>query len=226
MGTSCAETQDRTGDLQIFSTTLSQLSYRGCCKGQGALATLDQARRRMLCRCAANGWPSSSAWKTEFRLAFRRTVAGDDKQARDGAWARAAASALKRLQAKAGHDKEGFAPRSACELRLRSAFGRRPTASTRSTKAGGVSFCGAVVAVDPRSTDRLAPKRLGCQKHLRPPGPTKLPRSTKVKGATATEDKPSPQTGPPVVVFSHWAVQLTPPSARRRWSGASRDSSG
>ena len=26
-----AETQDRTGDLQIFSLTLSQLSYRGCC---------------------------------------------------------------------------------------------------------------------------------------------------------------------------------------------------
>ena len=25
-----AETQDRTGDLQIFSLTLSQLSYRGC----------------------------------------------------------------------------------------------------------------------------------------------------------------------------------------------------
>ena len=27
----CAETRDRTGDLQIFSLTLSQLSYRGCC---------------------------------------------------------------------------------------------------------------------------------------------------------------------------------------------------
>ena len=26
---SCAETRDRTGDLQIFSLTLSQLSYRG-----------------------------------------------------------------------------------------------------------------------------------------------------------------------------------------------------
>ena len=26
-----AETQDRTGDLQIFSLTLSQLNYRGCC---------------------------------------------------------------------------------------------------------------------------------------------------------------------------------------------------
>ena len=25
-----AETRDRTGDLQIFSLTLSQLSYRGC----------------------------------------------------------------------------------------------------------------------------------------------------------------------------------------------------
>ena len=25
----CAETRDRTGDLQIFSLTLSQLSYRG-----------------------------------------------------------------------------------------------------------------------------------------------------------------------------------------------------
>ena len=26
-----AETRDRTGDLQIFSLTLSQLSYRGSC---------------------------------------------------------------------------------------------------------------------------------------------------------------------------------------------------
>ena len=30
-----AETRDRTGDLQIFSLTLSQLSYRGHCLGQG-----------------------------------------------------------------------------------------------------------------------------------------------------------------------------------------------
>ena len=29
-----AETRDRTGDLQIFSLTLSQLSYRGRCKRQ------------------------------------------------------------------------------------------------------------------------------------------------------------------------------------------------
>ena len=28
-----AETRDRTGDLQIFSLTLSQLSYRGKCAG-------------------------------------------------------------------------------------------------------------------------------------------------------------------------------------------------
>ena len=27
-----AETRDRTGDLQIFSLTLSQLSYRGSCE--------------------------------------------------------------------------------------------------------------------------------------------------------------------------------------------------
>ena len=27
-----AETRDRTGDLQIFSLTLSQLSYRGDCE--------------------------------------------------------------------------------------------------------------------------------------------------------------------------------------------------
>ena len=26
-----AETLDRAGDLQVFSLTLSQLSYRGCC---------------------------------------------------------------------------------------------------------------------------------------------------------------------------------------------------
>ena len=29
MRTNCAETRDRTGDLQIFGLTLSQLSYRG-----------------------------------------------------------------------------------------------------------------------------------------------------------------------------------------------------
>jgi hypothetical protein len=62
-GKSCAETRIGTGELQIFSTTLSQLSYRGCCEGQGALAALDQAKRRMLCRCLANGCPSSSAWE-------------------------------------------------------------------------------------------------------------------------------------------------------------------
>ena len=33
-----AETRDRTGDLQIFSLTLSQLSYRGsCCSVQMAI---------------------------------------------------------------------------------------------------------------------------------------------------------------------------------------------
>jgi hypothetical protein len=31
MRTVFAETRDRTGDLQIFSLTLSQLSYRGEC---------------------------------------------------------------------------------------------------------------------------------------------------------------------------------------------------
>ncbi len=34
--TACnAETRDRTGDLQIFGLTLSQLSYRGCCAEKG-----------------------------------------------------------------------------------------------------------------------------------------------------------------------------------------------
>ena len=32
-----AETRDRTGDLQIFSLTLSQLSYRGSCFCESAL---------------------------------------------------------------------------------------------------------------------------------------------------------------------------------------------
>ena len=31
-----AETRDRTGDLQIFGLTLSQLSYRGSCSGNSA----------------------------------------------------------------------------------------------------------------------------------------------------------------------------------------------
>ena len=36
----CAFTQDRTGDLQIFSLTLSQLSYKGI---EGVAARLDLA---------------------------------------------------------------------------------------------------------------------------------------------------------------------------------------
>ena len=37
-----AETQDRTGVLQIFSLTLSQLSYRGlCCKGPLSASPVD-----------------------------------------------------------------------------------------------------------------------------------------------------------------------------------------
>ncbi len=60
---SCAETRDRTGDFQVLSLTLSQLSYRDCCEGQGALTALGPARRSVLCRCAASGWPSSGAWK-------------------------------------------------------------------------------------------------------------------------------------------------------------------
>ena len=39
MGTEkrAAETRDRTGDLQIFGLTLSQLSYRGCCSDAATL---------------------------------------------------------------------------------------------------------------------------------------------------------------------------------------------
>ena len=46
-----AETRDRTGDLQIFGLTLSQLSYRGCCAEKGhrrrarPQPTLHQPRR-------------------------------------------------------------------------------------------------------------------------------------------------------------------------------------
>jgi hypothetical protein len=36
IGNVYAETRDRTGDLQIFSLTLSQLSYRGDCEGDVA----------------------------------------------------------------------------------------------------------------------------------------------------------------------------------------------
>ena len=38
-----AETQDRTGDLQIFSLTLSQLSYRGLEAGEFAMTLTDRA---------------------------------------------------------------------------------------------------------------------------------------------------------------------------------------
>jgi hypothetical protein len=114
-------------------------------------------------------------------------------------------SALTGLQAKAGHAREGFAPCSANKLHLRPAFGRRPTASTRLTKAGGVSLCGAAVAFDPRLTEGQTPKRLGRQQNLRSPRAEEIAKVDQGQelGASATEDKPSPRTAPPVVVFSH-----------------------
>jgi hypothetical protein len=60
MDESCAETRDQSEDPQIFSTTLSQLSHRGCCEGPGALTALDQARRRTICRC--NRFGRGSPW--------------------------------------------------------------------------------------------------------------------------------------------------------------------
>ena len=44
-----AETRDRTGDLQIFSLTLSQLSYRGC--GE-AFAPMSSQRRNSIAAIA------------------------------------------------------------------------------------------------------------------------------------------------------------------------------
>ena len=46
---SCAETRDRTGDLQIFSLTLSQLSYRGFCR---AISMCNYRTLRWLCLLA------------------------------------------------------------------------------------------------------------------------------------------------------------------------------
>jgi hypothetical protein len=207
MGTSCAETRDRTGDLRIFSATLSQLSRRGCCEGQGALVALDQAKRRMLCRCAASGWPSSGAWE-EKSFVSRFVAPSPLTTKRQGMAAGAAVDALTHLQAKAGHDKEGFAPCSGSELRLRPAFGRRPTASTRSTKAGEASLGGAVFAFDPRLTEGQARKRLGRQQHLRSPRAeekAKVDQGQELE-ATTTEDKPSPRTAPPVVDYNRWVA--------------------
>ena len=44
----CAETRDRTGDLQIFGLTLSQLSYRGLMQTNTAFCLLCPARMRAL----------------------------------------------------------------------------------------------------------------------------------------------------------------------------------
>ena len=63
----CAKTRDRTGDLQIFSLTLSQLSYRGSGIEGAALIVVDlawhfgllPARRGCLARVgcfALRGW--------------------------------------------------------------------------------------------------------------------------------------------------------------------------
>ena len=46
-----AETRDRTGDLQIFSLTLSQLSYRGLMMQQTLCTDLLSARLVLLARC-------------------------------------------------------------------------------------------------------------------------------------------------------------------------------
>ena len=56
-GNNCAETRDRTGDLQIFSLTLSQLSYRGMFAG--APTILSQANPRK-CR-SKYVWQQASA---------------------------------------------------------------------------------------------------------------------------------------------------------------------
>ena len=42
-----AETRDRTGDLQIFSLTLSQLSYRGSSKSVGAVFLFARLREKL-----------------------------------------------------------------------------------------------------------------------------------------------------------------------------------
>ena len=54
---SCAETRDRTGDLQIFSLTLSQLSYRGCCPR----ATTGETHGRRSDNCKEAAAPPSAS---------------------------------------------------------------------------------------------------------------------------------------------------------------------
>ena len=44
----CAETRDRTGDLQIFGLTLSQLSYRGLMQTSQRCLLRRSARMRVL----------------------------------------------------------------------------------------------------------------------------------------------------------------------------------
>ncbi len=136
--------------------------------------------------------------KTEFRLAFRRPVAADDKVAGDCGGTRAAVSALKRLQAKAGHDREGFAPCSANESRLRPAFGRRPTASYP-VDQGGRS--------DRRNCQGRPRTRVRGNNDWRQALPSNSAARRRFQSRCGERSQ-----------------KLTSPSARHRWSGASRDS--
>jgi hypothetical protein len=129
MDTNCAETRDRIRDLQILRPTLSQLCYRGCCEGQGALTALGQARRPMLCHCSASGWPRSGVWKTEFRLAFRRP------SALGGGWTRATVSAQSASKQRQGTTRKAsrLASRAHYTFDPRSARGRPLTPARPST---------------------------------------------------------------------------------------------
>ena len=66
-GSKYAETRDRAGDLQIFSLTLSQLSYRG-----HAAVAMDNATNIHAPRCIIDwhDWAGQSSWSF--------TTAGDN----------------------------------------------------------------------------------------------------------------------------------------------------
>ena len=122
-----AETQDRTGDLQIFSLTLSQLSYRGCgCKG---------------CRLSLMVLPvchSAAAW-----LAYRCTWCVHGRWAADVVSRESGGMAARVLNAIASRQgRATFHDIPACMCHMALAHVLRPCgARTRPSKLGDGQQC-------------------------------------------------------------------------------------
>ena len=83
-----AETRDRTGDLQIFSLTLSQLSYRGRCKPVHAAQNLPDWPRHGL---KALSWRMLASYESFAAQGTDVLVARLDDRG-SGIWLQASAS--------------------------------------------------------------------------------------------------------------------------------------